>query len=40
MGTFKEIYHFSRFKRGSNIFHGGAQLFLGGGGVDPIAYTL
>ena len=29
MVNFKEIYHFSRFQRGSNIFHGG-----GGGGVQ------
>ena len=32
MVTFKEIYHFSRFQRGSNFFQGG-----GGGG--PIAYS-
>ena len=35
MVNFKEIYHFSRFQRGSNIFQGGVQLFPGGGG--PIA---
>ena len=34
---FEENYHFSRFKRGSNIFQG-VQLFPGGGG--PIAYSL
>ena len=33
-----EIYHFSRFQRGSNIFQGGPT-FSGGGG-DPIAYSL
>ena len=27
MVNFKEIYHFSRFQRGSNIFQGGVQLF-------------
>ena len=32
MVNFKDIYHFSRFQRGSNIFQGG------GGG--PIAYSL
>ena len=36
MVNFKEIYHFSRFQRGSNIFQGGSrwggvQLFPGGG---------
>ena len=38
MVNFKEIYHFSRFQRGSNIFQGGGgvQLFPGG----PIAYSL
>ena len=30
MVNFKEIYHFSRFQRGSNIFQGG-----GGGGGGP-----
>ena len=31
MVHFKEIYHFSRFQRGSNIFQGGGvQLFPGG----------
>ena len=33
MVNFKEIYHFSRFQRGSNIFQGGGggvQLFQGG----------
>ena len=40
MVNFKEIYHFSRFQRGSNIFQGG-----GGGGSNffhggPSAYSL
>ena len=40
MVDFKEIFHFSRFQRGSNIFQGG-----GGGGSNffqggPIAYSL
>ena len=44
MVNFKEIYHFSRFQRGSNIFQGGGgggvvHLFPGGGG-GPIAYSL
>ena len=30
MVNFKEIYHFSRFQKGSNIFQG-VQLFPGGG---------
>ena len=30
MVIFKEIYHFSWFQRGSNIFQGGVQLFPGG----------
>ena len=30
MVNFKEIYHFSRFQRGSNIFQGGVLLFPGG----------
>ena len=35
MVNFKEIYHFSRFHRGSNIFQGGGvQIFPGGGGVQ------
>ena len=33
----KEIYHFSRFQRGHDIFHGGGG---GGGGGGPIAYFL
>ena len=37
MVNFKEIYHFSRFQRGSKTFQGGVQLFPGGG---PIAYSL
>ena len=41
MVNFKEIYHFSRFQRGSNIFQGGGggPIFSGGGG-GPIAYSL
>ena len=35
MVNFKEIYHFSRFQRGSNIFQGGPTFSRGGGG--PIA---
>ena len=30
MVNFKEIYHFSRFQGGSNIFTGGVQIFPGG----------
>ena len=33
MVNFKEIYHFSRFQRGSNIFRGGGG--GGGGGGRP-----
>ena len=42
MVNFKEIYHFSRFQGGSNIFQGGVQLFPGGGGGGggAIAYFL
>ena len=33
--NFKEIYHFSRFKRGSYIFQGGSNFFqVGGGGSN------
>ena len=35
----KEIYHISRFQRGSSIFQGGSNFFQGGGG-SPIAYSL
>ena len=31
--NFKEIYHFSRFQRGSNNFQG-TNFFQGGGGVQ------
>ena len=31
---FKEIYHFSRFQRGSNIFQGGPTFSRGGGGFN------
>ena len=38
----KEIYHFSRFQRGSNIFQWGpiSSRGGGGGGGGPIAYSL
>ena len=32
MVNFKEIYHFSRFQRGSKIFQGGGSNFSRGGG--------
>ena len=35
MVNLKEIYHFSRFQRGSNIFRGGGGGGGGGGGVQP-----
>ena len=31
MVNFKEIYHFLRFQRGSNIFQGGGSNFFQGG---------
>ena len=34
MVNFKEIYHFSRFQRGSNIFQGGPTFSSGGGGSN------
>ena len=34
MINFKEIYHFSRFQRGSNIFLGDPTFSKGGGGVQ------
>ena len=40
MINFKEIYHFLRFQRGSNIFQGASNFFQGGGGGGPIAYSL
>ena len=44
MVNFKEIYHFSRFQRGSNIFQGGGGggggLIFSRGGGGPIAYSL
>ena len=40
MVNLEENYHFSRFQRGSNIFQGGVELFPGGGGGGPIAYSL
>ena len=36
MVNFKEIYHFSRFQRGSNILQGGPTFSR----VGPIAYSL
>ena len=39
MVNFKETFHFSRFEWGSNISQG-VQLFPGGGGGGPIAYSL
>ena len=37
MVNFKEIYHFSRFQRGSNIFQGGgSNFFQGGGGANSL----
>ena len=38
MVNFKEIHHFSRFQRGSNIFQGGGGPTFSRGG--PIAYSL
>ena len=32
MVNFKQIYHFSRFQRGSNIYRGGGPNFFQGGG--------
>ena len=40
MVNFKEIYHFSRFQRGSNIFQGGGGPTFSRGGGGPIAYSL
>ena len=36
MVNFKEIYHFSWFQRGSNIFQGGSNFFQGGGGSNSL----
>ena len=41
--NFREIYHFSRFQRGSNIFKRGSNFFQGGGGGGgggPITFSL
>ena len=35
MVNFKEIYHCSRFQRGSNIFQGGPTFSRGGGALSP-----
>ena len=40
MVNFKEIYHFSMFQRGSNIFQGGGGPTFSRGGGGPIAYSL
>ena len=40
MVNFKEIYHFSRFQRESNIFHGGPTFSRGEGGLLIIFYQL
>ena len=39
MVNFKEIYHFSRFQRGYNIFLG-VQLFPGGGGGSNCLFPI
>ena len=38
MVNFKEIYHFSRCQRGSNIFQGESNFFRGGGSNLRIPY--
>ena len=41
MVNFKEIYHFSRFQRGSNIFQGGgSNVFHGGGGESICLFPI
>ena len=40
MVNFKEIYHFSRFQRGSNIFQGGSNFFQGGGGGSNCLFPI
>ena len=42
MVNFKEKCHFSRFRRGSNFFHGGGgvQLFPGGGGGSNCLFPI
>ena len=41
MVNLKEIYHFSRFQRGSNIFQGqGVQLFPWGGGGSNCLFPI
>ena len=41
MVNFKEIYHFSRFQRGSNIFQGGGgSNFLQGGGGSNCLFPI
>ena len=36
MVNFKEIYRFSWFQRGCNIFQGGCNFFQGGGGSNSL----
>ena len=38
MVNFKEIYHFSRFQRGSNIFQGGPTFSRGGPIATPAKF--
>ena len=40
MVNFKEIYHFSRFKRGYNIFLGGPTFSRGGGGGSNCLFPI
>ena len=40
MVKFKEIYRFSRFQRGSNIFQGGSNFFQGGGGGSNCLFPI
>ena len=40
MVNFEEIYHFSRFQRGSNIFQGGPTFSRGGGGGSNCLFPI
>ena len=40
MVNFIEIYHFSRFQRGSNIFQGGGVQLFPGGGVSNCLFPI
>ena len=40
MVNFKEIYHFSRFQRGSKIFQGGPTFPVGGGGWSNCLFPI